>query len=244
MITDNKLLWKSTIFVALIVSVIISLASFHLKGMWVIYDLSIILWLFWLGVLMGSHVTAPKWLRCSTFIFGLGLVVCSAIPSLEISFPRINWFVFGYMLLGISVPKDSQTGTMSLKESGFLCILFGLIYCSCMFLSQRTGIAAYECTRDLTSHIHNWVYSLTVVPLLGLNYCFLQISTNEKIQTLYNNKVIKWLCIGVCVIAFIICIAKCFFPSSWSLCSYYLFRLVLCPMVFIIIEYIAKKSNI
>lgn len=243
MTTNNNILWKSTIVVAMIVSMIISLASFHIKGMWVIYDLSIILWLFWLGVLLGDYIKTPEWLRCLAFILGFGLVVCTAIPSLEICFPRINWFVFGYMLLGLSVPKDSQTGTMSLKESCFLCILFGFIYCSCVFLTQRTGIAVYECPGDLTSHIHNWIYSLTVVPLLGLNYCFLQLATNEKIQTLFNNKVIKWGCIGVCVVALFICIAKSIFPSSWSLRGYYLFQLALCPMVFIIIKYVATKMR-
>lgn len=242
MTTNNNILWKSTIVVAMIVSMIISLASFHIKGMWVIYDLSIILWLFWLGVLLGNYFKTPKWLRCLAFILGLGLVVCTAIPSLEICFPRINWFVFGYMLLGLSVPIDSQPGTMSLKESGFLCILFGFIYCCCVFLSQRTGIAVYECPGNLTSHIHNWVYSLTIVPLLGLNYCFLQLSTNEKIQALMDNKVIKWECVIVCIVAFVICISKCLFPSM-GLRRYYMFQLALCPMVFIIIKYIATKMR-
>lgn len=225
-------------FYALFASLVIILCSFHIKGMWVINDLSIILWMFWLGVLLGINIKAPKWLRCSAFIIGIGLVACTAIPALEISFPRINWFVLGYGLLGLSVPKEDQTGTMSLKDSCFLSVLFGLIYCTCVFLSQRTGIAVYECPGDLTEHIHDWVYSLTLVPLLGLIYCFLQFSSNEKIKRLMSSKVIKWECMIVCAVAFIICIARCFLTS---LRGYYLFQLALCPMVLIIIDFIAGK---
>lgn len=235
---DNCLIGR---FYAGIASLIIILGAFHIKGMWVCYELCIILWLFWLGVLLGHCIDAPKWLRCSAFILGLGLVVCNAIPSLEMSFPKINWFVLGYMLLGLSVPKDNQSETMTLKVSCFLCILFGFIYCACVFLSQRTGIAVYECPGELSGRIHNWVYSLTIAPLLGLNYCFLQLASNEKIQTLMDNKVIKWECIIVCAVAFIICIAKCFLTS---LRGYYLFQLALCPMVIIIIDFIAGKIKV
>lgn len=231
-------------FYASVSSFAIILCSLHIKGMWVVNDMGIILWLFWIGALLGCYIKALKWLRCSAFIFGVGMIVCNAIPSMKILFPKINWYVFGYMLLGLSVPKENKPITMVLKESCFLCILFGLIYCSCVFFSHRTGIAVYECPGDLTDHIHDWTYSLTFVPLMGLIYCFLQLSSNEKIKILMGSIVIKWGCMILCAVAFIVCIARCCFSSSWSLRSYYLFQLLLCPMIFIIIDYVVSKIKV
>ena len=95
-------------FYASVSSFAIILCSLHIKGMWVVNDMGIILWLFWIGALLGCYIKALKWLRCSAFIFGVGMIVCNAIPSMKILFPKINWYVFGYMLLGAVCPKRKQ----------------------------------------------------------------------------------------------------------------------------------------
>lgn len=219
-----KTLKQTTLFAALS-SLIILLCTFHVKGMWVFYDLGIVLWLFALGYMISQLIRIPKWLRIVAMIGGLALLACTGIMELRVPIGWTRWYYLGALVLGLSVPKGYEARNGSLLEAIGLCVTFAFMSAACEFISQRTG-TAYVGHNDLLSHLCDWTYGLKVVPLVGTLYCVFKLSMHEKVQALMSNKVIQWEVGIVCVAAFVVCLL--IYIGAPNL-SRYLINLLLCP---------------
>ena len=209
-------------------SLIILLSTFHFKGLWVIGDLSIILWLFWLGVSIGLYLKMPRWARVAAMTLGIGLVI--AISFVHVPILRINWLFAGYLMIGLSFDGNDNEREVKIANSMALCLISAFIYAALTFIEQRTFIASYKFPDELTTVIHDWAHAVQPLTTLPLLYFFLKFILSERICSLMTDKVMKWESVAICSAAFVICLIRFLSNFHWySFLSYWLMKLVLCP---------------
>lgn len=223
---DISNLKKSALLYAGVSSLIIILASFHVRGMWMLRDFGNILWLFCFGLTVGWICKLPKWLRIVLLVCGLGIMLSTPQqPIVDMFLCQYSWHLFAYILLGASVPSHIDSSNHNLSETMGLTLLFLFIYIACVYLSQRAHTAVYECPGDLVDNLNIRLYYLPFFPLLGFLYCFTQFAVQEDVQLLMDNKVMRWCVVFICIAAFVICVI--------SLGGVYrgVIQLLLCPAV-------------
>lgn len=235
----------SSLACATTASLIILLSTFHIKGLWVFGDLSVILWLFWLGVSIGLYLKMPRWARVAAMTLGIGLVI--AISFVHVPILRINWLFAGYLMIGLSFDGNDNEREVKIANSMALCLISAFIYAVLTFIEQRTFIASYKFPDELTTLIHDWAHAVQPLSALPLLYFFLKFIQSERISSLMTEKVMKWESTAICSAAFVICLIRLLSNFHWYSClPYWLMKLVLCPGtigIFVLIIYKLKTRR-
>ena len=225
---DLLQLKKSALLYAGAASLIIVLSSFEVRGMWMLEDFGNSLWLFYFGFMVSWLCKLPRWLRIVLLICGLGLVFSTPQQHITYMFScQLTWHLFGYILLGAAVPSRIDNKRHTLSETMVLSLLFLFIYITCVYLSQRAHTAVYECPGDLVNNLNFRLYCLSFFPLLGFLYCFIHFALQDKVQSLLNNKVIRWCVFFICIVAFVI--RTCTLTISFEIYGW--IKLLLCPAI-------------
>lgn len=149
MTSNNKVLLKSTIVVALIASAIFIYSCSSFRGSWAFGEFPATLLCVWVGILISTKVHIPIWLRA--------IILCSCV-GLYFYFPHFNIQITGVsytlrrlgalkyivlLLFGLGISPDIKPNS-KFWENLTLFIVFLCIYIFAMLVEQRASYTLYE----------------------------------------------------------------------------------------------------
>ena len=199
-----------TLLIAAVASLVMVLCPFHIKGIGVLYEAGIALWLSWIGIYIGQMTSFPKWARIASMVCGLCLIAYMACPS---QIEGSQWAVAAYVLMGMSVPKNYEPKNRPYKELIALFAVFGILFVVCALSGHRAN-ATFK-----------WMVAVKFIPLLGSIYYALQLVVSQKARSISLSKFWKGICIAICVAAFVITLIDFAGMPKYSVLS-----LIVCPM--------------
>ena len=195
MTTDNKLLWKSTVVVALIASVTYLYFCTYCTGSWALGDFPVTLWCVWLGILLSTKIRVPVWLRA--------IIVCSCV-GLYFFLPRFNIPVTGvtYMLNGLGAYKYLILFLFGLgispelkQNNKFLenLVLFIVFLCSYIFMTlveQRSWYTLYTFDAEPVEILMDVAKYGKSIPLAAAILFFIRLALSDRVQALLSRKAV------------------------------------------------------
>ena len=205
MTTDNNILWKSTIIVALIASIGSIYASSSLTGSWALCDFPVTLWCVWLGILISTKVRIPVWLRVIILCFCIGLYFFFPHFNVQISgvsyiLRRLGALKYVVLLLfGLGISRDVMQNNKFL-ENMLLFVAFLFMYVFMVLAEQRASYALYAKEAEPVAILLNMAKYGKAIPLAAAVLFCGRLSLSETIQNLLSKK-------GLYVTAFVLILA-------------------------------------
>lgn len=246
MTIDNKLLWKSTIVVALIASATYLYSGSLFRGSWALCEFPVTLWCVWLGILVSTKVRISGWLRV--------IILCSCI-GLYFFFPHFNVQISGvsYMLtrwgalkyvvlflfgLGIS-PKLKQNDKF--WENLILFIVFFSLYIFVMLVEQRSSYTLYALEAEPVGILLKVARYGKAIPLAAAIWFCIRLVLSDKIQKVFSKK-------GMSITALVIILVLSILDLIRSVVSYGQFQIsviltnpAISIMIILCIEKLAER---
>lgn len=246
MATENKLLWKSTIVVALITSVIYFYSGSFFRGSWAFGEFPVTLWCVWLGILGSTKIRIPIWLRA--------VLICSCV-GLYFFFPHFNIQITGitYMLKGLGAlkyvvlflfglgisPKLKQNDKF--WEDLILFIVFLSLYIFVMLVEQRSSYTLYALEAEPVGILLKVARYGKAIPLAAAIWFCIKLVLSDKIQKVFSKK-------GMSITALVIILVLSILDLIRSVVSYGQFQIsviltnpAISIMIILCIEKLAER---
>lgn len=217
MAIDNKLIWKSTIVVALIASIGYTYASSFLIGSWMLFEFPVTLWCVWLGILLSTKIRIPIWIRaiilclCAFLFFLPKFSVCvggTVIMCKRLGYLRyILLFVLGF---GIS-PKPKQNHKF--VEYIFMAAAFMFLYLFMVLVENRASYVSNTMEAEPVEVLLKISSYGKYLPLATAIWFCGRLALSDKVQMALSKK-------GVSVTAFVLILALGIYDICRSFISY------------------------
>ena len=193
MTTDNNHLWKSTIVVALVVSVISLYSGSFFIGRWVFCDLPVTLWCVWLGILISTKIHIPVWLRV--------IIICSCV-GLYFFFSRFSVQIAGVtyplgmlgalkyvilLLIGIGLSPNLKQNNR-FWENMLLFVVFLFLYVFMVVVEQRASYCLYTFEAERVAILITIAKYGKAIPLVAAVLFCGRMALSDKMQTVLSRK--------------------------------------------------------
>lgn len=193
MTTDNNHLWKSTIVVALVVSVISLYSGSFFIGRWVFCDLPVTLWCIWLGILISTKIHIPVWLRV--------IIICSCV-GLYFFFSRFSVQIAGVtyplgmlgalkyvilLLIGIGLSPNLKQNN-KFWENVILSVAFLFMYVFMVIVEQRASYCLYTFEAKPMAILITIAKYGKAIPLAAAVLFCGRMALSDKMQTVLSRK--------------------------------------------------------